>query len=110
VIALHLVEKPGPLRGDEIRFLRKWAGFPARQFAALVGVSPEHLSRIENGHTDALGPPSDRLARAIAVASRDADEAREILLRVAGELEATRRPKGAGGVFSLERNRWKAAA
>ena len=110
VIALALVHKPLPLRGEEIRYLRKWAGFPAQKFAALIGVTPEHLSRIENGHTTALGSASDRLARAVAVIGRDGEEARQILLKVADRLTEATAAAEARGVFRLERNRWKAAA
>ncbi len=109
-IALDLVRKPGLLEGEEVRFLRKWAGFPARKFAALLGVSPEHLSRIENGQTASFGAPTDRLARAAAVAGRDIEAARDILLRVTDMIDRKRRRVAKPLVFRLERNRWKAAA
>ena len=66
VIARALVRKPSMLSGEEIRFLRKHAGFPAKKFAALLGVAPEHLSRVENGHRESLSASADRLVRAIA--------------------------------------------
>jgi transcriptional regulator with XRE-family HTH domain len=88
LIARDLASKRGLLSGDEIKFLRKNAGFPAAKFAALLGVDPAHLSRIENGHTDALGESADRLARAIAMIAKDGDAAREVLLEMADEMEA----------------------
>jgi len=110
-LARTLVRKPSFLSGEEVRFLRKHAGFPARQFAALLGISPEHLSRVENGHTATLGSSTDRLARALATIATDGEEAREVLLRLADQVE---RPAGkqsrAKRLVSLERNRWKAAA
>src|SRR5215470_4997252 len=60
-IAEKLACKQEPLAGDEIRFLRKYAGLPAQTFARLIGIRPEHLSRIENGHTNNLGKPTDML-------------------------------------------------
>jgi len=111
VMARHLVHKPGLLRGDEIRFLRKHAGFPARKFAALLGVDPSHLSRVENGHIRALGPTADRLARAVAAATLDWKTARETLLRVAAEIEEkSLREARQLPLFRLVRNRWQTAA
>src|SRR2546426_612040 len=49
VITEFFVKKPGLLAGDELRFLRKHAGLPARTFAARLGIDPSHLSRVENG-------------------------------------------------------------
>jgi transcriptional regulator with XRE-family HTH domain len=85
-LARALARKPSFLSGEEIRFLRKHAGFPAQQFAALLGVSPEHLSRVENGHTSTLGSSTDRLARAIATIATNGEEARRILLRIADQV------------------------
>src|SRR6266705_1962624 len=48
LIARDLTRKRSRLSGRELRFLRTHAGSPARQFAALLGITPEHLSRIEN--------------------------------------------------------------
>jgi len=110
-LARAVVRKPSLLSGEEVRFLRKYAGFPAQQFAALLGVSPEHLSRIENGHTSSLGPSTDRLARAIAIIATDGEEAREVLLRIADQVgKPTKKHSRAKRVVTLERNRWKAVA
>jgi transcriptional regulator with XRE-family HTH domain len=110
-LARTIVRKPSLLSGEEIRFLRKYAGFPAQQFAALLGVSPEHLSRIENGHTSTLGSPADRLARAIATIATDGEDAREVLLQVADQVgKPTKKQSRAKRLVTLERNRWKAAA
>ena len=51
-LADEITKRPGLLRGDEIRFLRKQAGLAAQDFAQLIGVTPEHLSRVENGHKE----------------------------------------------------------
>jgi transcriptional regulator with XRE-family HTH domain len=110
-LARVLARKPSFLSGEEIRFLRKHAGFPAQQFAALLGVSPEHLSRVENGHTSTLGSSTDRLARAIATIATDGEDAREVLLRIADQVGKTTDTKAnAKRLMTLARNRWKAAA
>lgn len=105
-----LVHKPTALKGEEIRFLRKQVGFPAQKFAALLGVTPEHLSRVENGHTASLGKPADRLARTIATKVNDGESVREILLKIADELEQERQTEKENPLFELEQNRWRAAA
>jgi putative zinc finger/helix-turn-helix YgiT family protein len=110
VIARALVSKPALLNGEEIRFLRKQAGFPAQKFAALLGVSPEHLSRFENGHYLSLSKSADRLARAIATVANDGETARDVLLKIANELEKKGQMAEQRPLFSLEQNHWKAAA
>ncbi len=110
VIAHALARKPTLLRGEEIRFLRKHGGFPAQKFAALLGVSPEHFSRVENGHYPSLSKSADRLARAIATTASDGETARDILLRIANELERKGQVAEQLPLFSLEQNHWKAAA
>ena len=44
-----LIRKPALLRGTEVRFLRKELGLSGRVFAARLGMTPEHLSRLETG-------------------------------------------------------------
>ena len=107
VMARELAGKAGPLTGDEVRFLRKGAGLSASRFAALLGVTPEHLSRVENGHYASLGPAADRLARAIALLALDREDAREILLRTAAERGTDTR--GRPPAFELGRGRWRTA-
>jgi transcriptional regulator with XRE-family HTH domain len=110
LIADMIVNWPAPLIGDKVRFLRKHAGFSATEFAVLLGVDPSHLSRVENGHTQHLGRPADRLARTLAMVT-DGDAARERLIKVSKLLAATRDPKPAPRpFFKMEKNRWMPAA
>ena len=44
-----VIRKPTALKGTEIRFLRKELGLSGRAFAQRLGMTPEHLSRLENG-------------------------------------------------------------
>jgi putative zinc finger/helix-turn-helix YgiT family protein len=64
LIARALIREPGILKPEVIRFLRKWLGLSSQDFALLMGVRPETVSRWEN--PDAaypLTPTSDRLIR-----------------------------------------------
>lgn len=72
LIAKHLIAKKGHLTGAETRFFRKMMGYNSAMFAKLLGIRPEHLSRIEN---DSDAPvKSEQLDHAIRfiVASKDA--------------------------------------
>jgi putative transcriptional regulator len=103
-IVKYLIFKKDPLTGKEIRFLRKNAGITANHFAALLGIDPAHLSRIENGKTEALGSATDKLARAIAGAAGDGDDVRKILMELATRIEART------ATFRLKQNHWGLAA
>jgi DNA-binding transcriptional regulator YiaG len=110
VIADGIVRRPRMLRGDEIRFLRKHAGLPAKKFARLIGVSAEHLSRIEQGHTKKLGKPTDRLIRTLTLTAKEGPEARAMLLGIADELEASAKTKETVQTYVLRRKTWRRVA
>ncbi len=99
--------RPGPLSGDELRLVRKAAGFSGKRFASLLLIAPESLSRSENG--SGLGPQTDKLARAIALAALNAESVKDVLLKIAEEMvqarKVTRSP-----IFRCGKNGWKAAA
>lgn len=110
VIARTLAERPWPLLGEEIRFLRKQAGFPAQKFAALLSITPEHLSRVENGHTKKLGAQADKLARVVGTNGK---QVRELLRKLADERLGghTEKRKESPTQFKLERKGgWEVAA
>jgi len=114
VIAKSLVDKTTLLTGAELRFLRKWAGFPAKQFAALLRIDASHLSRVENGKTRHLGAPVDKLARAMTMAASNQEFTRNILLHIAeSRIQERKRKQGEKArapVFKLISNRWNHAA
>lgn len=90
VIAEQIAKKPTLLTGREIRFLRNRAGLAAKTFAALLDVTPAHLSRVENGHIVSLGGAADKLAR---VAVAEGNQVRTLLERLARtRLKAAARP------------------
>ena len=66
VIAATLVRKPARLAPEEIRYLRKYLGWSGVDFAARIGVTPEAVSRWENGK-DPMGKVADRLLRILVV-------------------------------------------
>jgi hypothetical protein len=109
-IARGLIQKPTLLGGEEIRFLRKLVGFPVRKFAAWLRVSPEHLSRVEHGHTRAFGDQTDLLVRALVTAILDGENAWDMLLKMAGTLDHRARQTEAQSLFRLEQNHWEEAA
>jgi len=70
LIAQDLIEKPNALTGDEVRFLRKRLGRKAKDFAKEIGIEPETLSRIENGHFP-VSQQTDMLVRFDYILSAD---------------------------------------
>jgi transcriptional regulator with XRE-family HTH domain len=115
LIAEEIAENPALLTGEELRYLRKFAGFSAKRFAALLEVNASHLSRFEHGNYKSLGKPADKLARVLAMSAVDQEYARRILLQVADDrIEARkklrRKKKQASPTFKLIRNRWTKAA
>ena len=61
-----LIRKPAALAGPEIRFLRKELGMSGRAFARQLGMTAEHLSRLETGRRT-VSPTTSLLVR-LAVA------------------------------------------
>lgn len=50
------------LKGAEVKFIRKLVGVTQQAFAAAVSLTPEHVSKVENGHS-VLSPSTEKLAR-----------------------------------------------
>ncbi len=67
VVMMSRLFAPYKLTGADIRFVRKVLGFKQKDLAAKVGgMSPEHLSRCENGGPP-LSPAGDQLLRVFAL-------------------------------------------
>jgi DNA-binding transcriptional regulator YiaG len=60
------VRKPRPLRGEDVRFLRKQMDKSGESFARILGVDKTTLSKWENNQIP-IGPISDRLIRAVVL-------------------------------------------
>lgn len=105
LISTLLLAKPGTLSGPELRFLRKHAGFPGKEFAELLGVTPTHLSRIENERS-AVSRQLDKLGRVLVAASRDVN-IKDVLLSVAKDLRSVKHATRTTPIFRLVKNRWE---
>jgi len=66
ILAMAVVCSPRKLSGEEVRFLRKYAGKSARDFARFLHVDHTHLSKVENGKTE-IGTRLDKLVRLLIV-------------------------------------------
>ncbi len=73
VIARSVIRKPTHLSPPEIRFLRKWLGHSGEDLARLMGVTPEQVSRWENGKRN-MGAPADRLLRMLVATTEPRDD------------------------------------
>lgn len=65
LIAQEVASKVARLTPEEIRFLRKHLGFSGVDFAAVLDVTPETVSRWENGKKQ-MSPVSERALRLMA--------------------------------------------
>jgi len=66
-IAMSVLEKKALLSGEEIRFIRKAAGFSATELARVLGMEKGTVSRWENSK-QSIGKDADRLLRAVCFA------------------------------------------
>ena len=86
LIAVALLWKPCKLRGEDVRYLRKYVGVSAVDFSQTLDVDPTTLSKWENDH-DPVGPANDRLIRLVILAMSDDDlrKLHEILVKLVKE-------------------------
>ncbi len=68
IIACALILKPSELTGKEIRFLRKYIGLTGEQFGRKLGLTKEHVSRIEN-EKHPVGTQTERLIRYVSISA-----------------------------------------
>jgi putative zinc finger/helix-turn-helix YgiT family protein len=78
-LAFAIVRRRQRLSGIEFRFLRKYLGYSATDFARTIDVDKATVSRWENGH-DAIGPLADRLLRLMVLRQRPIKEYPDTLL------------------------------
>jgi len=114
VIAECLIGQAGPLSGEQIRFLRKYAGFPAKDLAVILGITPEHLSRVENGKTKKLGDLADTIVRVLAMDRKRNGTVAKVLMELAQKLIAGKETgRCTSGTVEVRMNKaceWKVAA
>ncbi len=70
VLALAVIHKKYRLKGEEVRFLRKYLHMTGEEFASVIHVDKATLSKWEN-NDDPVGQNSDRLIRLVAFALGD---------------------------------------
>ena len=72
-IARAIAMQPCPLRGQDVRFLRKQLGYSAKEWAAFLRTDASTLSRWENDQQE-MGTQSDSLIRLLYFRIRDENE------------------------------------
>ena len=72
-IAKSIARKPERLAPGEVRFLRKYLGWSGKGFAHRFGVTPETISRWENGVRQ-MSSTAERLLRLSAIELSPVDE------------------------------------
>jgi putative zinc finger/helix-turn-helix YgiT family protein len=91
-LALGVIAKPYELTGEELRFLRKYLGLSATEFASILSVDKSTLSRWENGDQP-LGSQSDRLVRTVVLGLGEGmKEKLEQTIRSFPEIRKTNKP------------------
>jgi DNA-binding transcriptional regulator YiaG len=91
-LAEALLKKPAALTPAELRYLRKRLGLASKNFAPMVGLSPEQYSRVENGA--AITPMLDRTVRLLfAIVAKLKPEVAEVAARVEWKAEVDHEQK-----------------
>jgi DNA-binding transcriptional regulator YiaG len=68
-IARAIVEQSARLSGEQVRFLRTYLGWRGVDFAKIMGVGKECVSRWENDH-EPIGGTADRALRLLVLAQK----------------------------------------
>jgi putative zinc finger/helix-turn-helix YgiT family protein len=100
-LANAVVRHEARLSGSEVRFLRKYLGCSGVDFANLIGVAPETVSRWEN-KKETMGPSAERLLRMLVVHKMPIQEyPMETLTQISAKAQTKPiglRPKGDGWI------------
>ncbi len=104
-IAHMVLLKTERLAGEEIRYLRKYLGWSAVDFAKRIGVDRTTVSRWENGQ-QSIGTTADRLLRLLVVTEKPVEDySTERLTVIKNKAAKPRRLR-----FQLKRGSWATAA
>jgi len=101
-IAEAVARKHEKLTPVEVRFLRKWLGLSGADFAIHIGVTPETVSRWEQGAT-AVGTVAERLLRWMVMTREPVSEYPLDLLKNVARAKA--KPIKMG--LQVKRGRWE---
>ncbi|MGE5111906.1 MAG: hypothetical protein ACM3JB_13675 [Acidobacteriaceae bacterium] len=85
-IARAVVTKQSPLKGVEVKFLRKRLGMRAIDFAKIIDTTPEQLSRFENEHNGISGT-MDRFIRLVYAFIKKDAKLKTLIHKVQEEFE-----------------------
>ena len=89
LLAHMIIRKPALLQGSEIRFLRRRGELSAKEFAGRIGISSQHLSRLENDKNKSkILDLLIRLALATLIAARDGKSFPADLVPLVDQLDA----------------------
>ena len=101
-IASHVASQEQKLLPEEIRFLRTHLGFSGIDFARYISVSPETVSRWENGSLK-ISETSERFLRVLVLARKGPFRNYEDLSRFANQERKTSHKT----TFKLIQSHWK---
>lgn len=99
-IAMWLFSQEQPLDGEQLKYLRKYAGLRVEQLAHLACVESWKISRAENG-TQPLDAPVETLVRLLCIVARGARTARLVDILMTGRRRST------GAVFEPCAKTWR---
>lgn len=100
-----IARQPQRLKPEEIRYLRTYLEFTGVDLAKVIAVTPETVSRWENGH-EKMSVMSERFLRLLVIVKREPVPEQSILLQLAIEpCKATQKR-----IFKNKNHRWKEAA
>lgn len=103
MIADAVSQSPAKLSPQEIRFLRKWLGFSSTDFALMMGVRPETVSRWESvEHSYSMSQSAERLLRVLVANQEPVSQYPISLFRM--------QPKVKPQMFKFTGPDWKQAA
>jgi putative transcriptional regulator len=94
-LARAIIEQRTRLSGEEVRFLRTHLGFRGVDFARVMGVAKETVSRWENDPNDPIGPQADRALRLLVFTQKPvSDYSPEALTELLQQISDKRRSTG----------------
>jgi DNA-binding transcriptional regulator YiaG len=103
MIAKALITAPRLLVPEEIRYLRKWLGLSSLDFALIMGVRPETVSRWESEDGKfPISPTADRLLRMLVSNENPAERYPIDLFKL--------KPRTKAAPIKLKAPDWKEAA
>lgn len=100
-----IARQPQRLKPEEIRYLRTYLEFSGIEFSKVIAVTPETVSRWENGH-EKMSVMSERFLRLLVIVKRKPVPEQSILLRLATEPSTKSKRRS----FTNKNHRWKEAA